>query len=144
MKGDPYMHKHLDILRQVARLAAAIAVFTGGMLAVYVLLGALDREVVVGALLGWALAVGNFFALCVTVSNAVDRAVRENNPQGAQLTIQSSSTIRLLVLVGVYILLFRAGVCDPLATLLPILFAQTALKLVEFFRKEEKDGDPPL
>ena len=38
-------------------------------------------------------------------------------------------------------LLFHAKVCDPLAALLPLLFAQAAIKLIEFFRKDSKGGD---
>ena len=49
--------------------------------------------------------------------------------------------IRLLVLAVIYIVLFRAKVCDPVAALLPLLLAQVALKLVEFFRKDDKGGD---
>ena len=49
------------------------------------------------------------------------------------------------MLVIFYILIFRAKLCDPVATILPLLFAQISLKLIEFFRKDpaksEKDGD---
>ena len=45
----------------------------------------------------------------------------------------------------IYILLFRAKLCDPVAAILPLLFAQVCIKLIEFFRKEptkdKKDGD---
>ena len=48
-------------------------------------------------------------------------------------------------LVIFYILIFRAKLCDPVAAILPLLFAQISLKLIEFFRKDpaksEKDGD---
>ena len=94
-----------------------------------------------GAVLGFLLAMGNFVSLSITVSNALDRAARDNDPQRAQLSIQSSSVIRLLVLAVIYIVLFRAKVCDPVAALLPLLLAQVALKLVEFFRKDDKGGD---
>ena len=42
---------------------------------------------------------------------------------------------------SIYVLLFHAKVCDPLAALLPLLFAQAAIKLIEFFRKDSKGGD---
>ena len=101
----------------------------------------LTREVILGAIAGWILAIGNFASLSITVSNAVDRAARDNDPQRAQLSIQASGVIRLLVLAAVYILLFRAKLCDPIAALLPLLMAQVVLKLVEFFRKDDKGGD---
>lgn len=135
------MQKHREILRQVCRLMVALAVCVAIMLGVYALLGAFTSSVLVGAILGFVLAVGNFVSLSITVSNAMDRAARDKDPQRAQLSIQASGVIRLLVLAAIYILLFRAKVCDPVAALLPLLMAQAVLKLVEFFRKDDEGGD---
>lgn len=135
------MQKHKDILHQVGRLTVALTVCVAIMLVVYALLGAFTLSVFWGALIGLFLAIGNFVSLSITVSNALDRAARDQNPQGAQLSIQASSVVRLLVLAILYIILFRAKVCDPVAALLPLLLAQFVLKLVEFFRKDDKGGD---
>ena len=135
------MQKHREILRQVCRLMVALAVCVAIMLGVYALLCAFTSSVVVGAILGFVLAVGNFVSLSITVSNAMDRAARDKDPQRAQLSIQASGVIRLLVLAAIYTLLFRAKVCDPVAALLPLLMAQAVLKLVEFFRKDDEGGD---
>ena len=135
------MQKRREILHQIGRWAAGLAVCVVALRAVYALLGMLTREVILGAIAGWILAIGNFASLSITVSNAVDRAARDNDPQRAQLSIQASGVIRLLVLAAVYILLFRAKLCDPIAALLPLLMAQVVLKLVEFFRKDDKGGD---
>ena len=124
------MQKYKDIFGQVGRLAVALLVCVAVMLAIYGLLGAFTQKVLLGAVLGFLLAMGNFVSLSITVSNALDRAARDNDPQRAQLSIQSSSVIRLLVLAVIYIVLFRAKVCDPVAA-----------KLVEFFRKDDKGGD---
>ena len=71
-----------------------------------------------------------------TTSNA-----NGGSPQKAQLEIQTSSVVRPLVLALIYIVLFRAKVCDPVAALLPLLFAQVAIKVLEFFRNDKKGGD---
>ena len=68
------MQKNRDVLRQVGGLAVALLVCIAVMLAVYALLGRLDRLVLLGAVFGWILAVGNFLSLSITVSNALDRA----------------------------------------------------------------------
>lgn len=138
------MQKYRDIFGQIVRLAVVLLVCVAVMLAVYGLLGFFSIKVLLGAVIGYLLAMGNFISLSITVSNALDRAARDQEPQRAQLAIQSSSVIRLLVLAGIYILLFRTRVCDPLAALLPLLLAQAALKLVEFFRKDDKGGDAAL
>ena len=135
------MQKNRDVLRQVGGLAAALLVCIAVMLAVYALLGRLDRLVLLGAVFGWILAVGNFLSLSITVSNALDRAANGSSPQKAQLEIQTSSVVRPLVLALIYIVLFRAKVCDPVAALLPLLFAQVAIKVLEFFRNDKKGGD---
>ena len=135
------MQKNRDVLRQVGGLAVALLVCIAVMLAVYALLGRLDRLVLLGAVFGWILAVGNFLSLSIAVSNALYRAANGGSPQKAQLEIQTSSVVRPLVLALIYIVLFRAKVCDPVAALLPLLFAQVAIKVLEFFRNDKKGGD---
>lgn len=135
------MQKNRDVLRQVGGLAVALLVCIAVMLALYALLGRLDRAVLLGAVFGWLLAVGNFLSLSITVSSALDRAANGGSPQKAQLEIQTSSVVRPLVLAVIYIVLFRAGLCDPVAALLPLLFAQVAIKALEFFRSDKKGGD---
>ncbi len=138
------MQKHRDILHQVTRLTIAMIICVGIMLGIYALLGIFTRSVLVGAVVGLLLSIGNFVSLSITVSNALDRAARDNDPQRAQLSIQTSSVIRLLVLAAIYILLFRAKLCDPIAALLPLLLAQGVLKLVEFFRNDKEGGGAAL
>ena len=139
------MQKHRDIFEQTGRLAVAVALCIAAMLAVYALAGRFDNAVLIGALVGFVLAMGNFLSLSITVSNALDRAANGGSPQKAQLEIQTSSVVRPVVLVIIYILLFRAKLCDHVAAILPLLFAQVCIKLIEFFRKEptkdKKDGD---
>lgn len=139
------MQKHRDIFEQTGRLAVAVALCIAAMLAVYALAGRFDNAVLIGALAGFVLAMGNFLSLSITVSNALDRAANGGSPQKAQLEIQTSGVVRPVVLVIIYILLFRAKLCDPVAAILPLLFAQVCIKLIEFFHKEptkdKKDGD---
>lgn len=135
------MQKHRDVLHQTGRLAVALVVCVGVMLGIYALMGKFTSSVFLGAVIGSLLAIGNFLSLSITVSNALDRAARDQDPQRVQLSIQASSVVRLLALAAIYILLFRAKVCDPVAALIPLLLAQAALKLVEFFRKDDKGGD---
>ena len=93
------------------------------------------------------MAMGNFLSLSITVSNAMNRAANGGSPQKAQLEIQTSSVVRPVILVIIYILLFRAELCDPLAAILPLLFAQICIKLIDFSRpdpqaaQKTKDGD---
>ena len=134
------MQKHQDILQQVGRMALATAGCSAIMLAIYAVVGRFTTAVLLGGLLGTVIAVGNFLALIITVSNALDRAAAGDSAK-ACMSIQSSSVVRTAILAVIYVLLFHAKVCDPLAALLPLLFAQAAIKLIEFFRKDSKGGD---
>lgn len=132
------MQKNRAVLRQVGffsvwELAAVLL-----MLLVFALLGKFSTEVLLGAVLGTVLAIGNFLALSITVSNALDRVAEQQNPAAAQLGIQGSSVGRMLVIAVILIVALRAGVCHPIAALLPLLFAQFALKLLVFFKDEPK------
>lgn len=135
------MQKHQDILQQVGRMALATAGCSAIMLAIYAVVGRFTTAVLLGGLLGTVIAVGNFLALSITVSNALDRAAAGDNSVKACMSIQSSSVVRTAILAVIYVLLFHAKVCDPLAALLPLLFVQAAIKLIEFFRKDSKGGD---
>lgn len=143
-KGRKALQKYTQIARQNLRVALATLICVVVMLGVYALLGACTVQVVLGAAVGLVLAVGNFFFLSVTVANALDRAAREEDPRRAQISIQASGTVRLLALAVIYVLLFRAKVCDPVAALLPLIFAQIAIKFTEFFRKDDEGGDAAL
>ena len=146
-KGSPPLQKHRDVLQQASRLAVAVALCIAAMLAVYALTGHFTNAVLLGALIGFVMAMGNFLSLSITVSNAMNRAANGGSPQKAQLEIQTSSVVRPVILVIIYILLFRAELCDPLAAILPLLFAQICIKLIDFSRpdpqaaQKTKDGD---
>ena len=63
-------------------------------------------------------------------------------PRGCQLSIQASTGIRLLFIAVVLILLFRGGICDPVAAMIPLLFAQFALKFIDLLRAGKGDDKP--
>ena len=89
------MQKHRDVLQQASRLAVAVALCIAAMLAVYALTGHFTNAVLLGALIGFVMAMGNFLSLSI----------------------------------------------------LPLLFAQFCIKLIDFFRpdpqaaQKTKDGD---
>ena len=78
------MQKHRDVLQQASRLAVAVALCIAAMLAVYALTGHFTNAVLLGALIGFVMAMGNFLSLSITVSNAMNRAANggERRPPG--------------------------------------------------------------
>ncbi len=127
-------------IRQFLKVSAGVLALTALELAVYALIGRFTVNVLLGALFGAAVSCGNFLALTVTVSRAADRA-EDGNPMKARAAVQGSSVLRLLLLAAVYILVLKFSPLDPLASVLPLVFVQISIGLIEFFRKDgEKNG----
>lgn len=134
------MHKYHDVLSQVGRLAAVEAVCVAVILAVYFFLGGMTVKVLLGALIGGAMSVAHFLVLSVSVCNALDRAKSEEEAARVRVSIQASASMRLLVMAVILIVLFKMGVCDPVAALVPLLCAQLALKFIGLFRGGKEDA----
>ena len=134
------MHKYRDVLGQVGRLAAVEAVCVAVILAVYFFLGGMNVKVLLGALIGGAMSVAHFLVLSVSVCNALDRAKSEEEAARVRVSIQASASMRLLVMAVIFIVLFKMGVCDPVAALVPLLCAQLALKFIGLFQGGKEDA----
>ncbi len=130
------MFKNEDVIRQVGRMALGEIVCVAIMLGVYAALGYFTLKVLWGALLGCLLAILNFLFLSMAVTRAIEQATTTGEAAKAKLSVQSSAGIRLLVMAVVLFVAFRAEVCDPIAALLPLLFMQLSMNVIEFFRKD--------
>jgi len=130
------MFKNEDVIRQIVRVALGEIVCVAIMLGVYAALGYFTLKVLWGALLGCLLAILNFLFLSIAVTRAIDQATTTGEAAKAKLSVQSSAGIRLLVIAVVLFVAFHAEVCDPVAALLPLLFMQVSMNVIEFFRKD--------
>ncbi len=124
-----------DVLRQIARVFVGEVLCIAVMLGLYALLEKLNSAVILGAVLGGFVSIGNFVALSIAVSNAADKAVAQADVKKVQLGLQVQTPVRLLCVAGLLILLIKSGKCDPIATILPLLFVQISIPLTNFFRK---------
>lgn len=64
------------VKRDTCRLAVGMAILAAVMVAVFAVLGKLDYTVVLGALLGVGMTVGNFFLLALTIQHNTEQAAR--------------------------------------------------------------------
>jgi cobalamin synthase len=124
------------VLKETGRIAIGELVCVAVMLGVFALLDRLDSSVWIGAAAGTVLAVGNFFFMAVTTGMAVDRAKEDDAKTGKRL-VQTSQTVRLLVLAVLLFALGKSGLCNVLALLLPLAFVRPAMMVMEFFRKKD-------
>ena len=84
------MQKHRDVLQQASRLAVAVALCIAAMLAVYALTGHFTNAVLLGALIGFVMAMGNFLSLSITVSNAMNRGPHRRRPPKAPQALKTA------------------------------------------------------
>jgi hypothetical protein len=127
--------KNRAVLQQIAYVFAGEVLCIILMLGVYFLLDKLNSSVILGAILGGVVAIGNFVALSIMVSNAADKAEAQADVKKVQLGLQVQTPIRLLCVGGLLILLIKSGKCAPIATILPLIFVQLSIPLMSFFRK---------
>lgn len=123
------------VWNQTARIAIGEAVCLALMYGVYALLQRLVLPVILGGLVGTALAIGNFFFMAVIATLAADKAEAQD-VEGGQKLMKSSYPIRILVLAAVLILCARSEWFDVLTLVLPLLFVRPILMISEFFAKK--------
>ena len=125
------------VLKETGTVLIGELVCVALMLGVYALIGKISRPVIIGALVGLALATGNFFMMAVSATNASERAVQQDVKAGRQM-IRSSYMIRMAVIAVILFVLVKAGVCNAVTAILPLVFVRWILTVAELFRKKDK------
>ena len=122
------------ILRETGMLAIGEALCAGVIVAMFIAIGYYNTSVLLGAAVGFVLAVANFFFMAVAADTAADRAAQDD-VKGGKTIMTTSRNVRLLVLFGLLLVLAKTGVCNPFAMVIPLVLARPVLMVVEFFRK---------
>ena len=122
------------VLRETGMLAIGEALCAGATVGVYAAIGSYDTAVLLGALVGLMMAVGNFFLMAVTAEAAADKAMNDD-VKGGKALVKTSQRARFLGMAALILVLAKTGVCDPIAMVVPLLLARPVLMVVEFFRK---------
>lgn len=133
------MNSKDSVIKQLITTVVGECICTLLMLGIYAAVGRFSLSVLWGAIFGCAISCANFFALSITVSRAALKVQEgEEAAAKAKLLIQASSIVRLIVMAALYIVILKAKICDPLASILPLLFIRVGITVTEFFRKEGK------
>lgn len=122
-------------LRETAVIAAIVALCTGGMIGVYALIGCFSMPVLWGGLMGAAIAMGNHFFMALSAVAASEKAIQQEEKQGAVL-MQGSYFLRLIVMFLLLLLGVKVLGTDVLASVLPILFVRPAITLAGLLEKK--------
>jgi len=122
------------VFRETATIAVGVGICLAIILAIYALLGYFSMSVLLGGLVGAALAILNFLFMAMNVSVAADKAVNQD-VKGGKALIRASYTLRLGVIFVILFAGVKSGFCDALASVLPLLFVRPVIMVAEFFRK---------
>ena len=129
------MESRKFVYRQTGIVALGVSICSAVMIGIFALLGNYDSSVLLGAIAGTLLSVGNFFFMAVGTSLAADKA-EQQDVKGGQLLIRNSYMLRLVVLFAILFACAKSGMFNLFALVLPLVFVRPALTCAEFFRKK--------
>ncbi|MBQ9967256.1 MAG: ATP synthase subunit I [Oscillospiraceae bacterium] len=125
------------VLKETGRVAVGVLIGDLIMLLVFFLLKKLDITALLGALLGSAAAIGNFFAMGLGIQKALD------DPERTKFLVQRSYTLRMLGMVAVMIAGFVLPCFHVVAVLVPFLLPGVSIhvmRLLGLYRPEKEEG----
>lgn len=127
------------VLKETGAIALGEGIGVALMYGVFALLGALDQRVLLGGLAGGVLAVLNFFLMAVNLSNAANKAAAQQDAKSGKTMVRFSYITRLALLFVVLLALVKSGLCDALASVIPLVFVRFTIMMKEFFGKKPEE-----
>lgn len=97
----------------------------------------LDRQFLLGGIVGVVIAVLNYFLMAVGVYAAAAKA-EQGDPKGGQRIISLSMMGRYAMMVVLLIVLAKAGVCNVISMVVPLLLSRILIFVGEFFRRKDR------
>lgn len=143
---------------ETKKMALGVGVLTLLMIAVFLIIRQFDYTVLLGAILGFAAAVGNFFLMALTVQKVTgdmpvlpkqDDEETEDKEKEQPLSdeakqagkqMQLSFLLRMLMLGGVAALAVTSPIFHPWAALLPMLFPRVVIALRSLLDNKQKEA----
>lgn len=126
------MNDKSSVIKQT--LWFALGILAGAIITVlvYLAINKFTMNVLMGALLGTLVSVGNFFFMCVSLTNAtegeVDAGAAINKARGGYL-------LRMAAIALILIVALKSGYFDTIATIVPLLLMRPVLMIEQFFMK---------
>jgi len=148
------------IWAETKKIAAGTLALTMLMIAVFLIIGQFDYTVLLGAVLGCAAAVGNFFLMALTVQKVADGMLAlppeeecagedgeeekerplSDEARQAGRKMQASYTLRMLMLAGIAALGVALPVFNSWAVLLPMLFPRIVISIIHIAQNRRKEA----
>ena len=148
------------VRQETKKIAVGVGVLSLLMIAVFLILRRFDFSVFLGALIGSAAAVLNFFLMALSVQKAADsmkplppaeEAEQEEGTEGeeaplsdeakeARKRMQLSYTLRMLMMAGIAIVCVVLPFINSYAALIPMLFPRIVISVIGLIQKKPKEA----
>ena len=126
-----------NLRSEVAKMAIGVFILSLVMIGVFAVLGYFSLRAVLGALLGWAGCVLNYYFLAVCVEKAVDKGEK-----GAKGYIGGTYTLRMVFIAAVIIVAIKMPqYFNYIATAIPFLFPRIVIMALNLFKKGDKQNE---
>ena len=129
------MESRKIVWHQTLWVAAGQVICTAAMIGIFALLGKFDVSVLLGGIVGAAIATANFFFMSLFATLAADKAEAQD-VAGGQKMIQLSYMGRMLGMFLVLILCAKSGLFHVLTLVIPLVFTRPVLTVSEYVQKK--------
>lgn len=132
----PFMKLQPESKKELTRIACGTAICTAVMWVIFAALHLVgwvkfDYTVVLGSLIGAAVAIGNFAGICLVCQKVID----EQDEKRRKATLQASYNVRMLLQAVWIIVAIGAPVFQPFAGVLPLLFPRVTIYYLQITGK---------
>lgn len=119
------------VLRETKYIAAFVLVLSLLMQSVFLIAGIWNYTVLLGNILGFAAATGNFLLMGITVQKAVEKEEKE-----AKSLMKLSQSLRLLMMFVIALIGYLLPLFNTVTVIIPFLFPRIAIAIRPLFNKE--------
>ncbi len=123
------------VMRETRYIAGVTIILSVIMEAVFLIIGKWDYKVLLGNILGAAVAVANFLLMGITVQKAVQKDEKD-----AATLMKLSQTLRNMMLLIVCVLAIVIPVMNAVAAVIPLFFPRLAISLIPIRDRNKQQG----
>ena len=123
------------VLHETAIIGIGELICVALMFLCFALIRRFDLSVLAGGLVGMILAVGNFFFMAISVSQAAEKAVQQD-VSGGKGMIHTSYIIRMLMIFLILCGAAYFGKVNVIAAVIPLACVRMIVMVSGFFRKD--------
>ena len=130
------------VIQETRRIAIGTAILCAAMLLVFLVIGKMTGLVALGALIGYVLAVGNFFVMAMDVqrlTEGIDPSA-ENAVKTAKAKMRLSYNRRMLAMVVLLGLAIYFLNVNWIAAVMPLIFPPTVIKAWQLIQNRKTKG----